>query len=165
MRAVGLILLFTLFGLPVAALADVDPKYSCFDMSRRQVTVVKTKNWKAPAVDAAYTFGGIPVLNVNFYALGKLQPSVLLQEFMYFHECARHSLGFVVNPPTSAYEQWQQTERADCWAVNRLYYYNGSNKEAVKTVEDAINALPREHWRHFPGPVRKVDLLKGCYLR
>lgn len=165
MRTIGLFVLLTLLGFPSAALAGADPKYTCFDFFNRQVTVAKARSWQAPAVEAAYTFSGLPVVNVNFYALGKLQPSILLQEFMYFRECGRHVLGFVVKPPTNAYQRWKQTDLADCWAVNRLYYYNGASRDAVKSLQDTINALPREMWRHFPGPVRKVNFIKGCYLR
>ncbi|CAI2717087.1 hypothetical protein [Nitrospina watsonii] len=152
-------------GLPATALADMDPKYSCLDHSSRQVTVVKAKDRKAPAVEASYTFRGLPVLNVNFHALAAMKPSPLMQEFMYFRECGRHVLGFVVNPATTVSEQRRQTSLADCWAVNRLYYYNGTDKVSVMNVQEMLNTLPRGHWQHFPGPMRIVDFPNNCYLR
>ncbi|MGP0565494.1 hypothetical protein [Nitrospina sp. P1_D6] len=166
MRGIRLVVIWMMvWGLPATAFADMDPKYSCLDYFSRQVTVVKAKDRKAPAVEASYTFRGLPVLNVNFHALAAMKPSTLMQEFMYYRECGRHVLGFVVNPATTAFQLRKQTGLADCWAVNRLYYYNGTDRATVMKVQEMLNALPRGHWQHFPGPMRMVDFPKNCYLR
>ncbi len=145
------------------AWAGMKTQYSCLDHYSKQVTVVKSRTGKS--VEAAYTQGGLPVLRVNFYTLSKLEPSVLLQEFMYFHECARHVLGHVVSEPQSEYEYEQQINRADCWAANRLYYYEHEDKTKIDRVQEIINTLPREKWIFFPGPVRHINFKEDCYFR
>ena len=144
------------------AWAGMKTKHSCLDHYSKQVSVVKSRTGKS--VEAAYTQRGLPILRVNFHALVKLKPSVLLQEYMYFHECARHVLGHVVTAPRTEYEYDQQINRADCWAANRLYYYE-HGVEPVSQVQEMINSLSREQWVHFPGPVRKVDFKEDCYFR
>ena len=145
------------------AWAGMKTKFSCLDHYSKQVSVIKSRTGKS--VEAAYTLSGLPVLRVNFHALVKLQPNVLLQEFMYFHECGRHVLGHVVTPPRNAYEYEQQINRADCWAANRLYYYEHADTAKVNRVQEMINSMPREKWIFFPGPVRKVNFKEDCYFR
>lgn len=145
------------------AWAGMKTKYSCLDHYSKQVPVVKSRTGKS--VEAAYTQSGLPVLRVNFSAMAAMKPSVLLQEYMYFYECGRHVLGHVVTTPQSEFEHFEQVNRADCWAANRLYYYEREDKTKVQRVQEIINTLSREQWVHFPGPVRRVNFKEDCFFR
>lgn len=147
------------FLFPVNALADMPDKY-CRDYGFEKA-VWKENSSEVKVIRASYLANGTPVLTVNPEALSSWQADPLVEKYAFYYECARLTLGHLIRPAEDRYEAYEQVKSADCWAINKFYYYVSNELGVIAELQEKINNMPREQWMRFPGPVRVVDFTIG----
>ncbi len=94
---------------------------------------------------------GWPLVRYNADALPQLDSKTRM--FFFYHQCGHHVLGHALKPDIT----YQMEEKADCWAVNSLFYSGRLRRSEFKTVQKQISALSEKDWRKV-GPRRALRL-------
>jgi hypothetical protein len=149
------------FSLPAWAQESFDNLY-CSDFHSARVKVVSDSSARKFA-EAGVTASGNSVIRINPSQLSDLSANARL--FAVNHSCASLVLGHLVKGAEDIYQYYDQVENADCWAVGKLFYNDQIDKNGITALEEEINQLNREHWSHFPGPVRVITLNDVCKLK
>ncbi|MFQ5443394.1 MAG: hypothetical protein ACE5EK_02135 [Nitrospinales bacterium] len=145
------VLLVLTSALSAPALADEDPIRGCID-SRGYPVAWKVDIFLHVIAQAGKTPKDMPIITYNpdIFPFKKAQTRL----FFYYHECGHHVLGHDVSGSISL----QQEKRADCWAVNTLFYNGTFTLADIAAINRDLASLTVEELHQIPGPFRNLDL-------
>ena len=158
---IGTAIFLITFSLPAWAQESFDNMY-CSDYHSARVKIVSDSSARKLS-EAGMTASGQSVIRINSRQLQDLSKNA--RSYAVNFSCASLVLGHLVKGAEDIYDYYDQVGNADCWAVGKLFYNDQIDKNGITALEEEINQLNREHWSHFPGPVRVVSLNDTCELK
>jgi len=158
---IGTAIFLITFSLPAWAQESFDNMY-CSDYHSARVKIVSDSSARKLS-EASMATSGRSVIRVNSGQLKDLSKNA--RSYAINFSCASLVLGHLVKGAEGIYDYYDQVGNADCWAVGKLFYNDQIDKNGITALEEEINQLNREHWSHFPGPVRVVSLNDTCELK
>ncbi|MBZ0115735.1 MAG: hypothetical protein K8H88_01980 [Sandaracinaceae bacterium] len=118
----------------------------------------------------------VPQINLGDIAMARLGPSgepIVLYDpmvtqragptistFFYYHECAHHILGHVMNGAMGFVRPLVDEQEADCWAIRYLRESGILSLAQLREIQAGLAQSPGD-WTHLPGPRRALNL-EGC---
>ena len=162
MRILGLTLILAITWTSPLWAGDEVKDMFCADYRGYQVFWIKNRTIDKIAATGR-TKEGVPIIRYNPDRLPNLSPHA--RKFALNYECAHHVLGYTLDALKEFGGLTDRIDRADCWAISRMFYSDRLNPSDVRTIEKVINGLSPEQWTHFPGGERTIDFEKTCPLK
>ncbi len=158
---IGTAIFLITFSLPAWAQESFDNMY-CSDYHSARVKIVSDSSARKLS-ETSMTTSGKSVIRINSGQLKDLSKNA--RSYAVNFSCASLVLGHLVKGAEGIYHYYDQVGNADCWAVGKLFYNDQIDKNGITALEEENNQLNREHWSHFPGPVRVISLNDTCELK
>ncbi|KMP11220.1 hypothetical protein UZ36_05175 [Candidatus Nitromaritima sp. SCGC AAA799-C22] len=133
----------------------------CSDYQGAKVIWVADSNLDEMAQNSL-TFKATPVIRYNPGLLNSVDATI--RDFVMNRQCGVHVLGFILTDAVDHFDARQRSIMADCWAASKLFYEENLSRAGLDSIKEKINAMSRESWLKFPGPVRVVDF-ESCALK
>lgn len=150
-----ILLIVALFFLSPSPPAQAQAFPTCYDARGLPVTYMPNVNVNDIAI-ASLTPNGLPIVSWNPNVTNSSPPEVV--EFFYYHECAHHALGQLLNNPMPV----PGSERdADCWAKRTMYGLGILPPQKYQVIVNGLlqASKPNIDW---PNGGLRVQYLNSC---